>query len=212
MIKKFLFVLFITLCFTPLFSQKKITVEDIWQFGTFRVKGVPGFNFLKDGKHYSANLDNTIAKFDLTTGKQVGTIFESKTPFSDYTFSDEESKILLATESEQIYRRSSKGFYSVWDGKTATPLPPSVKHSNPTFNPQATHVAYTANNNLYIKDLRKNQVKQVTKDGAPNRIVNGLCDWVYEEEFGFTRAFEWSPDGSKVAYLRFDETMCQNTL
>ena len=193
-------------CITSIEAQKKITVEDIWQKGTFKQKGVPGFNFLKDGKHYSANMGETIAKFDLTTGKQVGTIFESKKPFDDYAFSSDESKILFSTESEQIYRRSSKGFYNVWDGKNATPLAPSVKQSNPTFNSQATHVAYTADNNLFVKDLAKDKNMQVTKDGAKNRIINGMCDWVYEEEFGFTRAFEWSPDGSKIAFLRFDES------
>ena len=112
--KNILFIILLLSFGAPAFSQKKITVEDIWQKGTFRTKGVPGFNFLKDGKHYSANMGDVIAKFDLTTGKQVGTIFESKTHFDDYSFSADESKILFATESEQIYRRSSKGNYNVW--------------------------------------------------------------------------------------------------
>ena len=206
MIKYFLSALCLVACVAPSIAQKKITVEDIWQKGTFRQKGVPGFNFLKDGKHYSANMGDVIARFDLTTGKQDGTIFESKTPFDDYKFSADESKILFATNSEQIYRRSSKGYYNVWDGKMSAPLTPSVKQSNPTFNPQATHVAFTADNNLYIKDIANNSGYQVTFDGEKNRIINGMCDWVYEEEFAFTRAFEWSPDGTKIAFLRFDES------
>jgi dipeptidyl-peptidase 4 len=187
-------------------AQKAITLEDIWQKYTFRTKGVPGFNFLKDGKHYATSEGRNIIKNDLTTGQTVGKIYEGASDFDNYTFSDDESKILLATASESIYRRSSKSFFQVWDGKTLQPLYPIAKQINPSFNNQNTQVAFTSDNNLYIKDLSKNKITAITKDGVKNSVLNGLCDWVYEEEFSFTKAYEWSPDGTKIAFLKFNES------
>ena len=142
----------------------------------------------------------------MTTGQAVGKIYEGKEAFDDYTFSDDESKILFSKDLESIYRRSSKGSYQVWDGKALKPLYATAKQINPTFNSLNTQVAFTSDNNLYINDLQNNKIIQVTKDGAKNSIINGLCDWVYEEEFSFTRAYEWSPDGMKIAFLRFNES------
>ena len=187
-------------------AQKAITLEDIWQKYTYRTKGVPGFNFLKDGKHYATSEGKNIIKNDLTTGQAVGKIYEGTAAFDDYTFSDDESKILLSKDLESIYRHSSQGNYQVWDGKALKPLYATSKQINPTFNSLNTQVAFTSDNNLYVNDLQNNKIIQVTKDGAKNSIINGLCDWVYEEEFSFTRAYEWSPDGMKIAFLRFDES------
>jgi dipeptidyl-peptidase 4 len=131
-------------------AQKEITLADIWQKGTFRTRGVAGFNFLKDGKHYAKTDAKRIVKMDLTTGKEAGVIYESPVDFEDYTFNSDESKILLATEGEAIYRRSSRAFYKIWDGKALTDLYPTAKQNNPTFNPQGTRVAFTADNNLYV--------------------------------------------------------------
>ena len=200
-----LIALFATNTEGSLFAQNKITIEDIYQKGTFRAKGVPGFNFLKDGKTYSTQDKNKILRMDLATGNPVETIYDGAEAFEEYTFSTDESKILLGTEGEQIYRRSSKSAFKIWDGKTLTPLF-TARQNNPLFNGDASKVAFTSDNNLYVKDLQKNKITQVTKDGVKNKIINGFADWVYEEEFSFTRAFGWSPDGAKIAFLRFDET------
>src|SRR5690625_7197472 len=76
----------------------------------------------------------------------------------------------------------------------------------PTFSPDATKVAFVNENNIYYQDLILNQTVQVTTDGKKNEIINGICDWVYEEEFGFVRHFDWSADGKYLAFVRFDES------
>ena len=75
-----------------------------------------------------------------------------------------------------------------------------------TFSPDGNKVAFVRNNNLYYKDLITNQIVQITNDGAVNQIINGAPDWVYEEEFGFSQGYAWSPDSRKIAYYRFDES------
>ena len=80
------------------------------------------------------------------------------------------------------------------------------KIQEPTFSNDGNKIAYGFENNLYIKDLNSGETKQITADGKKNSIINGITDWVYEEEFSFVRAFEWSTNGDKVAYIKFDET------
>lgn len=197
-------------------AQKTITLEDIYTKPTFRTKSVPGFNFLKDGKHYSTLDGTTIKKNDLTSGKFVEDIFISSN-FKDvdgfagyvdsYSFSDDESKILIENDGEQIYRHSQNATVHIYDIKSKTiSLVAKEKIANAQLSPDNQKVAYTFNNNLYIKNIVKNQVTQVTNDGVKNKVINGLSDWVYEEEFGFTRAFYWAPDGKKLAFIRFDES------
>ena len=136
--KKQFFAVWLTLIFASftegvVFGQNKITVEDIYQKGTFRARGVPGFNFLKDGKTYSAQDKTKILRMDLATGQAVGTIYDGQETFEEYTFSPDEAKILIGTEGEQIYRRSSKSAFKIWDGTTLTPLYAPSRQNNPTF-------------------------------------------------------------------------------
>ncbi len=203
---------------TTSFSQKEITTEDLWQNYTFYAKSVPGFNFLKDGKHYTRLQKNTIKKYDLTTGNFVSDILvaadlKDKAGFGgnigSYTFSDDESKIMIKSESQQIYRRSSKAKFHVYDTKTKTLSAVWEKDGKigyATFDPTAEKVAFTYENDLYYKNLKTNKITQITQDGEQNKIINGSTDWVYEEEFSFAKAFFWSPDGAKLAFIRFNET------
>jgi len=206
------------LCVTSISNaQKEITLEDLWASGTFRTKTVPGFNFQNDGKHYTKTEGNKVQQYDLTTGKATKTIFDAATvtdnadfggKINSYTFSDDETKMLVKTESEAIYRHSTRANFFVWDSdkKQLSTLSKGGKQRYATFNKDANKVAFVRGNNLFYKDLNSGKEIQVTNDGKQNEIINGATDWVYEEEFSIARVFEWSPDGNKIAFLRFDES------
>ena len=199
-------------------GQKEITTEDLWRDYTFFANSVPGFNFLKDGKHYTRLQDNTIKKYDLTTGAFVedilnGATFQGKEGFSgvisSYTFSNDEHRIMIKSEVQSIYRRSSIAKFHVYDRDSKEFIAvwnEDKKIGYATFNPTADKVAFVHENNLYYKDLTDKMITQITQDGESNKIINGSTDWVYEEEFSFAKAFYWSPDGEKIAFIRFDET------
>lgn len=217
--KKLNILLLLTLCvFTTTNAQtKKITVEAIYQ-GAFRTEGLDELRSLKNGKEYTVlNIDRTnktsqIDKYSYETLEKTETIVSSEaldgTPaFSTYEFSGDETKLLLATDVEPIYRHSRLGIYYVYDiiSKSLTKVSEN-KIQEPAFSPDGKQVAFGATNNLYLFDISTKTTKQFTTDGAKNGIINGITDWVYEEEFAFVRAFEWNSDGSKIAFLRFDET------
>src|SRR5690606_2202884 len=128
--------------------------------------------------------------------------------FSDYTFSDDETKILLTTDVKQIYRHSFTAQYYIWNSVTEELSALSEKGAQQlaTFSPDGDRVAFVRSNNLFIKNLKFGSESQITYDGKKNEIINGAPDWVYEEEFGFNKAFWWSPDSKFLAFIRFDET------
>lgn len=215
--KQRLLLLFI-LMGTALLAQKPITLEDIWQKGTFSAKGIPGFNFQKDGVHYTRLNKSTIEQYDLRTGAVSGQILDAhsiktnapgwKDTLDGYSFSANEQKILIAAETQQIYRWSTKAQFFVYDQatKNLTCLFEGNKQRYAHFSPDGSKVAFVVDNDLYYKDLASGNTTRVTRDGKINAIINGASDWVYEEEFELVRAFEWSPDGKHLAFLRFDES------
>lgn len=198
-------------------QEKQITIEEIYQ-GAFSTEGMDALRSMNNGKQYTVlNFDRTqmtssIDKYDYKTLKKVGTIVSSSdldgvANFSAYSFSNDEKKILLSTEVESIFRRSTLGVFYIYDIDSKSLVKISdAKIQEPTLSPNGKQVAYVMNNNLYLFNLESKQTKQVTVDGVKNKIINGVTDWVYEEEFGFVRAFEWNADGTKIAFLRFDET------
>ncbi|MBL7826065.1 MAG: DPP IV N-terminal domain-containing protein, partial [Saprospiraceae bacterium] len=212
-----IFLSLLLLCNISLSAQKPITLEDIWQRGTFSTKGVPGFNFQNDGVHYTKLESGAILQYDLRSGDKSGVIFEAadlKTSaegwqgaFDGYSFSADEVKLLLSTGTVPLFRWSSESDFFVFDQQTKqmSRLYTGGKQRYATFSPDGSKVAFVAGNNLYFKDLKTQQIVQVTTDGKQNEIINGASDWVYEEEFELIRAFEWSPDGARLAYFRFDE-------
>ncbi|MCX2740427.1 S9 family peptidase [Pontibacter anaerobius] len=205
-------------------QKKDITLEDIYQKGTFRAKSVYGVNWMNDGRYYSSQVPDEqnkvydIVKYDVTTGKPVNTIIEGENlvpegsdkpiQYDGYTFSSDEQKVLFSTESEQIYRRSSKAEFYIYDiaSKKLTKLSDGGKQLYASFSPDAKRVAFARENNMFVTDLSNMQETQITTDGKFNSIINGYADWVYEEEFSFAKGFHWSPDGKKIAFYTFDET------
>jgi dipeptidyl-peptidase-4 len=201
-----------------LIAQKNITLEDIWAKGTFVARGVPGFAFQNDGVHYTQSNESKIEQYDLRNGDLTGVLLDVKTvktidntwpgQFDSYSFSSDEQQILLATDEESIYRYSSMAHFFVFNAglnSIARLHNGAAKQRYATFAPEGDKVAYECENNLFYKDLITGKQTQVTTDGVINAIINGASDWVYEEEFVLVRAFEWSPDGTKIAFLRFDE-------
>ena len=144
--------------------------------------------------------------------KKTGTLVSSDditgvNYIATYELSKDESKILLATDVESIYRYSAKAIYYLFDTASGGVIKISdEKIREPSISPDGKAVAYVRDNNIYIFDLGSKSTTQITTDGVQNAIINGVTDWVYEEEFGFVRAFSWNSDGKRIAYLRFDET------
>lgn len=127
---------------------------------------------------------------------------------SDYQFNKDESRILISTNVTPIYRRSFTADYYIYDfkNKEIKPLSDQGRQRLATFSPDGLRIAFVRDNNLFIHDLRFGTERQITFDGKYNEIINGAPDWVYEEEFAFNKAFEWAPDGSALAYIKFDES------
>lgn len=216
---KFYSVCFILFFLTILPAQtKRITLNDIWEKGTFRAERMDVLHSMANGQQYSVlNFDRetkstTIDLYNYKTLKKVGTIvnsadFNEISYFTDYTFSKDETQVILATNEASIYRHSVLGNYYVFNIENRTlELISREKIQEPTFSKNGKKVAFSKDNNLYVKDLQTSKTTQITFDGEKNKIINGITDWVYEEEFGFVRAFDWSADSNKIAYIRFDET------
>ena len=214
------FSLFVCLFVTAILTAqtKNIKLEDIWKDGTFRTERMDVLHSMANGQQYSVlNFDResrstSIDIYDYKTLKKVSTLVNSEgleeiPYFTDYTFSQDEQQVILATNEKAIYRRSALGNYYVYNVKRGDlDLISEDKIQEPTFSPDGKQVAFAKENNLYVKDLSSGKVTQITSDGEKNKVINGITDWVYEEEFSFVRAFDWNADSNKIAFIRFDET------
>lgn len=227
------FLMIISICFSSiLLGQNEISLDDIFKNKRFTAQLIPGFNFRNDGIHYTRLEGNRINQYDLTTGKLTKVIFdannimvsafskgnvpdgkerviEEKVPLEikSYEFTDDESRIIIHAEKEKIYRRSSKEHAYVYNiqSQKLINVAPLGKQMYTSLSPDNDKVAYVRDNNMYFRHLDQDQETKITTDGKFNEIINGSADWVYEEEFAMSKAFEWSPDGTKIAFWRFDE-------
>ena len=199
-------------------QTKQITLEDIWSKGTFRPAGISSIRSMQDGEHYCVLTRTTIDKYSYRTGEREGAVCSfndplrkqarQMPPIESYEFSADEQKILLSSGFEPIYRHSGVSDYYVYtvaDGSMEK-ISQNGKQRLTTFSPDGRMVAFVRDNNLYVMNLASQRETQVTVDGKFNEVINGTTDWVYEEEFGITKGFYWSPDSKKIAFYRFDES------
>ena len=201
-------------------TKKEYSLEDIFKKGTFSTKGIRGLRSMQDGKTYvSIETDEKtktryVAKNNYSDGKlnsilykETELVYKGDTLPVSTDFSNDETKVLIPVGEEQMYRRSFRANYFVFDLKTKkiTEVSSKGKQLFATFSPDGNQVAFVRDNNLFVKNLSNGEEKQLTADGKNNEIINGRSDWVYEEEFSFAQAFFWSPDGKKIAYYKFNE-------
>jgi len=214
--KKILLICLSFLAVNTMFSQKKnITLDDLWKNYSFFPKNYNSLNSMNNGEHYvsleNSELGQKLNIYKYKDGEKVRTLFKSDEfdlkRITNYSFSNDEKKLLLETQTEKIYRYSSKSIYYVYNIFTDKLKKISDdKLMFATFSPAGNKIAYVLDNNIYIHEINSGRTKQVTFDGQKNQIINGASDWVYEEEFGLVRSFEWAPDGEHIAYYKFDET------
>lgn len=198
-------------------QNKQLSLNDFFVDGTFQLRGVYGLRSMNDGEHYTVIEGNgtRIVKYSYKTGLPVETLLDlgkiENSPvrhINDYDFDANENRILISTGRKPIYRRSYTADHYLYDfkNKEIKPLSEGGNERLATFSPDGLRIAFVKDNNLFIHDLRFGSQRQITNDGKYNHIINGAPDWVYEEEFAFNRAFDWAPDGSAIAYIKFDES------
>lgn len=208
--------LFLWSCLSAV-GQQKITVEEIYA-GAFRAKGMDELQAMKNTNQYTvlnsdrATRSQQIDLYDFATLKKVSTLINTKDfkeladGIDSYTFSNDEKQVLIANNSNPIFRHSFTADYYLYNLSTKALTKILEQVQEPTFSPDGTKIAYAKENNLFVYDVASKNTTQITTDGKKNSIINGITDWVYEEEFAFVKAFDWSADSKKLAYIRFDES------
>ncbi|MFY9243489.1 MAG: S9 family peptidase [Polaribacter sp.] len=195
-------------------GTKEISLTEIWD-GTFSAERMNALNSMNGDFYSLLNTDEkgntTVDKYSYKTLEKIETIVSSAdlqdlNSFDSYSFNNDETKIILGTKFQQIFRRSFSGTFYAYDIATKKLSLIGEGIQEPVFSPDNQKVAYAKDNNIFVKDFSKNDLIQVTTDGQKNSIINGITDWVYEEEFAFVRAFEWSNNSNYLAFLRFDES------
>ena len=196
------------------FSQKNLTIRDIWYNNLFVPNGFDNAVFLSDNESIAQCKENKIIQIKAMTGDTVNILFDANNfkelrdkTITDFKIAANDCCILLSVDSKKTYRYSTISSwysYSVRNKKLSPLIPDNSNIEIPSFSPTDNSIAFVKNNNLFLS-IAGQQI-QITTDGKKNTIINGRGDWVYEEEFEVTKAFEWNPQGTKIAWIRFDET------
>lgn len=222
------------LCFSPLApatpaaaqttaaSGTRLTVESIFGPRAVREQGLRESRWGEDGESYIALEDaakggQDIVRYRIRDGRRTILVPATAlvprgadTPLSidGYSWSPDHRLLLIQTNSQRFRRTRALADYWLYDRAAGSlrkigggAAASTLLHA--TFSPDSRHIAYVLRNNLYVEPVAGGAPVQLTRDGDDN-IVNGLADWVYEEEFSLRRAFEWSPDSKRIAFWRFD--------
>lgn len=212
------FLILLILCPLSISAQDKkpINFEHIFD-GTFSPNSVQNVRWMNDGRFYTASREQQVVRFNILDGSEM-VLFDGSEFVTDempsgfglqgYELSADEKKLFMKTNVEQIWRRSTREDYYVYDitAKTLNKLTSTKgKQQFAELSPKGDRAAFVRDNNLFWIDLVSGTETQITDDGEYNKIINGAADWVYEEEFSFAKAWFWSPDGNKIAFYKFDE-------
>ncbi len=191
---------------------------DVWGARTFFPNRIDEIRSMNDGESYTILKNNQIIKYNYKNGKETAVIVNGKEFFvngekfpvdiEDYQFSDDESLVLITSGIDMIYRHSFVADFYIYNIKNneLKPVSENGKQMLAEISPDGKQVAFVRDNNLFITDLGTWKETQITSDGEFNKIINGAPDWVYEEEFSFSKGYQWSPDGKKLLYYKFDES------
>lgn len=199
-------------------TPPSISIKEVAD-GHFSPRHLQGVIPMNDGESYSrlSSDGKRIVRSSFKTGKETSVLFDVTRArgnvrldrIDGYIMSPDEKKILLRTQTRPVYRRTSTAVYYIYDtfNKTFSPLSDGGPQMSPLFSPDGNVVAFARDNNLFVvKLLYNNAETQVTKDGSRNAIINGIPDWVNEEEFTTSRSFEFSADSEMLCWVRYDET------
>ena len=211
-----MFVLLAAMCVATIEAQQ-YNLHDIVG-GKFNAKGIAATVSSADGMHYYKTdaLGTAVIKYSYSEGEPVDTLFSTRTArncpfdtFEGFLVSDDENRVLVYRDREQIYRRSYKATYYYHDVRrnmTRKLSEQTSKQMVPVFSEDSKMVAYVIDGDIWLTKFDFDTESQVTNDGEANKIINGATDWVYEEEFGVTRLMEFSPDSKLLAFVRTDES------
>ncbi len=206
--KKIIFPLALLLSSIHSWGQS-ITVEKIYS-GRYYEKIFQSTHSMKNGKDFTFLTPKGIVKktYDNISNANPDENLLLEGAFDDYRFSDDEKYILVFQNTMPIYRHSYIATCKVYDiaNKKFLSIFNDLPIQEPLLSPDNSKIAFVYQNNIYYQDLKNSDIIQITTDGNYNSIINGINDWVYEEEFGFVRQFDWSADNKQIAYVKLDES------
>ena len=213
----FTFVGLFVLCCSSASAGEKLTLKDITA-GKFRSKSMTEVRPMADGETYAQISDGgkRIITYSFRTGLQTGVLFDVTTvqgadidEVEGYIMSPDNSRILIQTDTKAIYRRSFTATYYIYNIHTnqLEPLSDGGPQQTPLFSPDGNLITFVRDNNIFLVDLLNGKAEcQVTMDGKFNEVINGIPDWVYEEEFSTNSSMVFSADSRQIVWIRYDES------